>query len=180
MLRRQDNGCKWSLLLFCLALQCLKKRHQREYACAAGTRTLFRWGNSTLPVSIPQLGTQKAARWDLHLRQNAFGLLIARDPYQWEMCAEPGFMRGGDDGTALCAGAGTFAAWLTLASAFYSQWDHEICYGAHCHLSVILLLASIRSSPPVRRPSGRAGNITGTPDSWPSSCTADYRTSLAS
>lgn len=102
-----------------------------EYACAAGTRTLFRWGNMTPPLSIPHLGRQKAAGWDLHLQQNAFGLLIARDPYQWEMCAEPGLMRGGDGGNALCAGAGTFAAWLTLASAFHRRWHHGIPSRAH-------------------------------------------------
>lgn len=102
-----------------------------EYACAAGTRTLFRWGNETPPVSIPRLGTQKAAGWELHLQQNAFGLLIARDPYKWEICIEPGFMRGGDGGAALHAGVGTFAEWLTLASAFHRQWDHEFYYGAH-------------------------------------------------
>jgi hypothetical protein len=102
-----------------------------EYACSAGTRTLFRWGNMTPPVPIPALGSQKAEGWDVHLRQNAFGLLIARDPYQWEMCAEPGLMRGGDGGTALHAGAGTFAAWLTLASAFHRRWNYENYYGAH-------------------------------------------------
>jgi hypothetical protein len=96
-----------------------------EYACAAGSRTLFRWGNMTPPVDIPSLGSQKAAGWDLHLRQNAFGLLIARYPYHWEFCAESGLMRGGDGGNALPAGVGTFAAWLTLASAFHRQWDQN-------------------------------------------------------
>jgi hypothetical protein len=102
-----------------------------EYACAAGSRTLFRWGKETPAIHIPALGSPKAAEWDLHLRENAFGLLIGRYPYNWEFCAEPGLMRGGDGGTALHAGVGTFAAWLTLASAFYSQWDHKVCYHAH-------------------------------------------------
>jgi hypothetical protein len=102
-----------------------------EYACAADSRTLFRWGNTTPPVAIPPLGRQKVAGWDLHLRQNAFGLLIARSPYQWEFCAEPGLMRGGDGGHALHAGVGSFAAWLTLASAFHCRWDHEVCYGVY-------------------------------------------------
>lgn len=102
-----------------------------EYACAAGSRTLFRWENTTPPFGIPRLGHQKAAGWDLHLRQNPFGLLIAHYPYYWEFCAEPGIMRRGDGGCALHAGVGTFAAWLTLASAFYRQQDHEIRYGAY-------------------------------------------------
>jgi hypothetical protein len=110
-----------------------------EYACAAGSRTLFRWGNRTPPIDIPALGSQKVAGWDLHLRQNAFGLLIARYPYHWEFCAEQGVMRGGDGGTALHAGAGTFAAWLTLASAFHCQWDHEVCYGVYLRRAFSLL-----------------------------------------
>jgi hypothetical protein len=58
-------------------------------------------------------------------------LFIARDPYRWEFCAEMGLMRGGDGGNTLHAGAGTFAAWLTLATAFVSQWEGDICYGVH-------------------------------------------------
>lgn len=110
-----------------------------EYACAAGSRTLFRWGNTTPPFSIPSLGRQKAAGWDLHLQENAFGLLIARYPYHWEFCAEPGLMRGGDGGNALHAGAGTFAAWLTLASAFHRRWEREVCYGAYLRRALSLV-----------------------------------------
>jgi hypothetical protein len=98
-----------------------------EYACAAGSRTLFRWGNTTPPHAIPLLGKKrKVVGWDLHLRQNAFGLFIARHPYHWEFCVEKGIMRGGDGGQALDAGAGTFASWLTLASAFYQTWEKSI------------------------------------------------------
>ncbi len=67
---------------------------------------------------MPSLDHHKMDEWDLHLRQNAFGLFIARDPYRWEFCAERGVMRGGDGGTALHSGFGTFAEWMTLASAF--------------------------------------------------------------
>ncbi|HLZ61259.1 MAG TPA: hypothetical protein VKR06_30275 [Ktedonosporobacter sp.] len=102
-----------------------------EYGCAADSRTLFRWGNETPSCSIPPLGRQKAAGWDRHLRQNAFGLFIARYPYHWEFCVEPGIMRGGDGGNALHAGAGTFAAWLTLASAFHRIWEHKENYGVY-------------------------------------------------
>ncbi len=99
-----------------------------EYACAAGARTLFRWGNRTPRTSMPLLGNSQADDWDLHLRQNAFGLFIARHPYQWEICAERGVMRGGDGGTALSSGFGTFAEWLTLASAFQSVAYRERSY----------------------------------------------------
>ena len=102
-----------------------------EYACAAGARALFRWGNTTPPSPISRLGNHKAGQWDLHLRQNAFGLFIARDPYCWEFCDEREVMRGGDGGSALHAGAGRFASWLTLASAFHLSGDNERTYGVH-------------------------------------------------
>jgi hypothetical protein len=91
-----------------------------EYACAPGVRTLFRWGDETPELDMP-LPNDPAPLWDTHLRPNAFGLTIAADPYDWEYCAEPDIMRGGDGGTALHAGVGTFGEWLTLASAFYSH-----------------------------------------------------------
>jgi hypothetical protein len=69
---------------------------------------------------MPSLEYPKVDDWDFHLCQNAFGLFIARDPYRWEFCAERGVMPGGDGGTALSSGFGTFAEWLTLASAFQS------------------------------------------------------------
>jgi len=104
-----------------------------EYACAAGTRTLFRWGEMTPRLSMPALDGAQAGEWDLHLRQNAFGLFIARDPYRWEFCAERGVLRGGDGGTALSSGFGTFAEWLTLASAFQAL-PHPESSHAHIHL----------------------------------------------
>jgi hypothetical protein len=102
-----------------------------EYACAAGSRAVFRWGNMTPPHAIPLLGQRKVVGWDMHLRQNAFGLFIARHPYHWEFCAERGTMRGGDGGHTLHTGAGTFAAWLTLASAFYQQWNEGTIFDAY-------------------------------------------------
>lgn len=80
---------------------------------------------------MARLGNHKAGEWDFHLQQNAFGLFIARDPYRWEFCDEPGLMRGGDGGSALHAGAGTFAAWLTLASSFQRVWDEKRIYGVY-------------------------------------------------
>lgn len=94
-----------------------------EYACAAGARTLFRWGNDCPldgdPISI--------STWQVHRSPNAFGLLMSSNPYNWEYCQEPGIRRGGDGGQAAHAGAGIFASWLPLASAFQSHWsgDHD-------------------------------------------------------
>lgn len=96
-----------------------------EYACAAGSRSLFRWGNDTPDYPIPRIGTPECHQWDKHLQQNAFGLFIARNPYHWEFCKEQEMMRGGDGGNAWQAGAGTFVTWLTLASAFFQKVEQK-------------------------------------------------------
>jgi hypothetical protein len=88
-----------------------------EYACAAGARTLFRWGDVCPVVPIPR-PNEAAPSWDLHLRPNAFGLRIAHTPWRWEFCAEPGLMRGGDGGVIGHHAVGRFVEWLTLATAF--------------------------------------------------------------
>src|SRR5262249_46347015 len=62
-----------------------------EYACAAGTRTVFRWGDEC-PLDADPLDV---TGWDLHRRPNAFGLHMPSNPYHWEFCAEPTLMRGG-------------------------------------------------------------------------------------
>ncbi len=88
-----------------------------EHACAAGARTLFRWGDDC-PTDHYPAGDGREHAWDLHRRPNAFGLRIGGDPYKWEYCAEPAVVRGGDGGGTICGGAGFLAGWLTLASAF--------------------------------------------------------------
>ncbi len=62
---------------------------------------------------------QKPAEWDLHLRSNAFGLLIGDDPSHLEFTNELGVFRGGDGGTALDVGPGRLVEWLTLASSYW-------------------------------------------------------------
>ena len=96
-----------------------------EHACAAGARTLFRWGDDCPADHYPS-GDADGLHFDfdLHRRPNAFGLRIGLDPYDWEMVAEPSVMRGGDGGGVISAGAGYMAGWLTLATAFV---DPEYC-----------------------------------------------------
>lgn len=82
-----------------------------EYVCAAGSRTLFYWVDE-------QFEYRSEASWD-ELR-NAFGLSIAHDAiamdvpydYEWEYCADPTIMKGGDGGSIGMAAA------LALASAY--------------------------------------------------------------
>jgi hypothetical protein len=93
-----------------------------EYACSAGARTLWRWGDWCPSTDVPS-PQNEAPAWDLHLRPNAFGLQIARYPTEWEFTAVVGRMRGGDGGTCLQTEA--FIQWLTLASAFEMRWDED-------------------------------------------------------
>lgn len=107
-----------------------------EYACSAGARTLFRWGDETSDIDMPS-PNDPTPRWDTHLRPNAFGLTIAAWPYDLEYCAEPDIMRGGDGGSALHAGVGRFGEWLTLASAFF---DHPYRHMFRVHIRRALSL----------------------------------------
>lgn len=96
-----------------------------EYACGAGMGTLFRWGDHApcdrYPTDIKPEGRPD---WEFHRDPNAFGLEIASDPYRSELVAEVGLSRGGDGGGAICGGAGFFAGWLTLATAYF---DKDAC-----------------------------------------------------
>ncbi len=88
-----------------------------EYACGAASPALFRWGDHVPCDSYPI----NCKSWDLHLRPNAFGLLIASNPYHGELVTEPGIWRGGDGGCTICGGAGFFLGWLTLATAYFES-----------------------------------------------------------
>ena len=77
-----------------------------EYACAAGSHTIFHWGNWEFLTAENASETRA-----LH---NAFGLEIANNPYQWEYCSDPTLMRGGDGGEAFCGAEGELASYLPL------------------------------------------------------------------
>lgn len=83
-----------------------------EYACAAGSRTLFRWGNDC-PVSNSCRDTE----FTLHKKPNAFGVTMNSSTYDCELCQGPTF-RGGDGGGSVCGGIGNIITWFPLASSF--------------------------------------------------------------
>ena len=117
-----------------------------EYLCSAGALTLFRWGDHAPCDRYPtDLSIEEAkwrrlwvasggqlpypeagfvSDWTYHTRPNAFGLILAHNPYKQELVHEENMTRGGDGGCAICGGAGFFAGWLPLASAF---WDQDFC-----------------------------------------------------
>ena len=83
-----------------------------EHACGAGATTLFRWGDAN-PDSDPYSeGTGP------HRGPNLFGLHIGQDPYCEERTATRGVVCGGDGGSVVCGGAGSFLSWLTIATAY--------------------------------------------------------------
>jgi hypothetical protein len=91
-----------------------------EYACGAGSRTLFRWGDAT-PEDDPYDN-----RIGPHRHPNLWGLRIGQDPYRHEWTSQRAVVCGGDGGESLCGGYGVFVSWLTLATAYrnayFGQW----------------------------------------------------------
>jgi hypothetical protein len=83
-----------------------------EHACGAGATTLFRWGDAS-PDSDPWSATTGP-----HRGPNLFGLCIGQDPYRQERTATRDVVCGGDGGSVVCGGAGSFLSWLTIATAY--------------------------------------------------------------
>jgi hypothetical protein len=84
-----------------------------EWACGAGTATLFRWGDQTLDDGYPF-----DYKTGPHHQVNLWGIEIGQDPYKHEVTTERTIVCGGDGGTTTCGGCGFFLAWLTLATAY--------------------------------------------------------------
>jgi hypothetical protein len=83
-----------------------------EHACGAGATTLFRWGDGN-PDGDPWSATTGP-----HRGPNLFGLHIGQDPYCEERTATRDVVCGGDGGSVVCGGAGSFLSWLTIATAY--------------------------------------------------------------
>jgi len=117
-----------------------------EYACGAGARTFFRWGDHSPPEyyhagppaftgtdrhramedmdrfaeMIHQIQDSPREYDDPSVDPNAFGLLITDDSGRAELCLETGIQRGSDEGCGACGGMDLFtAAWLPQATAFF-------------------------------------------------------------
>ena len=97
-----------------------------EYACGAGSTTLFRWGDFSPSDFYP---TNNLADWKLHLQPNLFGFHIAQNPYDCEIISDKHTVRGPDGGCSICGGTGSFLGWLPLATAYWQpdvlEWLDE-------------------------------------------------------
>lgn len=100
-----------------------------EWACRGGTATLFRWGDDCPSDCYPV----DPCDFEEHRRANAFGLNIAIDPYDYEPTSELTVAVGGDGGAMICGGAGFFAGWLPLASAWQLELEDpsQPIFGLH-------------------------------------------------
>jgi hypothetical protein len=108
-----------------------------EYACGAGTRTMFWWGDDcpcdSDPLDAPPLPSRKHG--------HPFDLRIAVNPYEWEATSDWPVMRGGDGGCMICGGMASFASWLTLATAFFDKASHrDAHFGVHVRRALSLSL----------------------------------------
>lgn len=108
-----------------------------EYLCGGGATTLYRWGNDNPSDKYPTDSYESMARrgikrdltdseFFLHEEPNCFLLEIAQNPYDSEVVLEPGIVRGGDGGGAICGGFGYFVGWFPLATSYLDVID-----GAH-------------------------------------------------
>lgn len=108
-----------------------------EYMYGGGCRTLFPWGDSfdySMKLKyFEELGEPEAGEadgsakrsgdgrpYDLEL-PNAFGLIFAGDPYQYELteCCSGLMPKGGDGGSMICGGMGPVAGYLPAAAVYY-------------------------------------------------------------
>ncbi len=116
-----------------------------EYACAAGMRTLFYWGNAPFGEDENEWDYARARKtkalfyWGgnaplnesakyIDTPLNAFGLAMVTNPYFCEWCAESEIMRGGDGGIASCGGEGRLAGTLSSASSYVHHTGSEEYY----------------------------------------------------
>jgi hypothetical protein len=91
-----------------------------EHLCRAGTRTVWRWGDSCPLDNYPYPPYPRHDRADrLPYTPNAIGLVMTDRLWQPEWVDDWRDVRGNDGGAANRYSAGTLAVWLTLASAYW-------------------------------------------------------------
>jgi len=93
-----------------------------EYLCGGGTRTLYPWGDNLDYTKNYEHFNFAFETPDAPLfleEPNHFGLVIANDPYRYEVMMESDyFLKGGDGGGNICGGACPDLGWLPASTYF--------------------------------------------------------------
>lgn len=107
-----------------------------EYLCGGGSRTLYPWGDSIDYDKNYLHFTREGNDEENYLDSpNHFGLVIANNPYHYEvMMDSEWFLKGGDGGCNLCGGGGLDLGYLSVGTYFrdigifdeYMNYDEEI------------------------------------------------------
>jgi hypothetical protein len=103
-----------------------------EYLCGGGSRGLWRWGDSyDYNMAVPHFEVETGEAGRNIADPNQFGLLIASDPYRYEVVSGWNvILKGGDGGENLCGGMGLTLGFLPVATYYngYAPSDDGIGY----------------------------------------------------
>jgi hypothetical protein len=110
----------------------LPSEDEWEYLCGGGSRTLWRWGDSyDYDMAVPHFEIETGAGGRNIADPNQFGLIIASDPYRYEVLSGGNvILKGGDGGCNLCGGMGLTLGFLPTATYYkgYDSSDDELEY----------------------------------------------------
>ncbi|WP_078672302.1 SUMF1/EgtB/PvdO family nonheme iron enzyme [Chitinophaga eiseniae] len=102
-----------------------------EYLCGGGSRTLYPWGDA-IDYGKDYLYFKKNDHPEIYLDiPNQFGLVIANNPYRYEVMMDSEyFLKGGDGGCNLCGGGGLDLGYLSVSTYFRdsSIFDEDLHY----------------------------------------------------
>lgn len=111
----------------------LPSENEWEYLFAAGSRSLFPWGERfdySLKLRHFEEGNSAAGPYDLE-RPNAFGIRFAGDPYVCELTSDVSAAgpllrgKGGDGGSLICGGENALIGYLPATMIAYRDFEKE-------------------------------------------------------
>lgn len=97
----------------------LPTENEWEYLCGGGSRTLYPWGdNIDYTKKYHHFAVGKEGDYFLDT-PNQFGIVIANNPYHYEvMMDSEWFLKGGDGGCSICGGGGLDVGYLSTATYY--------------------------------------------------------------
>lgn len=102
-----------------------------EYLCGGGSRTLYPWGDAIDYSKSYQYFNSDKNEENYLDSPNQFGLVIANNPYRYEiMMDSEWFLKGGDGGCNLCGGGGLDLGYLSVGTYFRDPgiFDDDLNY----------------------------------------------------